>query len=622
MHVAVLTRPADPLSLRLHAESVCRELGALGTEVSRIPETGPLPAGCDLVWEPSLCMRRIPPILASSPVPVVGTVHGVKAFSLPLDELASDAAERRTLAELAVEVAEDWAWFGERAAAVVAVSEYAAGEAIAAFGLDRGRVRVVHHGLDPEVFTPEGERADAGRPYLLAVARVDPLKNVERLLAAYAGLPAETRPALVLVLPREDDEPAELAERWLADLPAGVAVIRDPLPQAELARWYRGALALVLVSLRETFGLPIVEAMACGCPVVASGTTGCAEVAGGAALLVDPRSVEEIRAAMARVAGDPEIRGALRARGLARAADFRWRRSAAELLRVFHAALPGQRPPRMRKLEVTTTAGCRVGCTFCPQKAFSGGYIRTGAARLMDWETFTACLAKIESGIGVSFGGMSEPFQNPLCTDMVLHAKARGHAVEIFTTLVGLDPDRLERLLEGLRLGEAPDDDRLYVHVPSVENFERIPLTPEHLGMLRRLLAASPSVEFHYHGSRPHDGLAELPFGDRLQYWAIHDRAHNETALMRRGRRKRGPLACIMNLEVNILLPNADVLICSQDFGAEEVIGNLRRDAPEALYESERFRRFQEAMADDRQEVMCRYCHFAVELDPPAAVPA
>jgi radical SAM protein with 4Fe4S-binding SPASM domain len=617
--LAVLSRPADPPSLRLHEENMCRELAALGVEVCPIPEEGPVPGGCDAVWEPGLCMRRIPPVLASAGVPVVGTVHGVKAFALPPEEVATGAEELRALRVLAAQVAGDWVWFRDTAAAVVGVSAYAAAEAAAAFDLPPERVHAVHHGVDPARFAPGGERMEIGRPYLLCVARLDPIKNLERLLAAYARLAEATRPALVLILPEEADEPPALAARFAGPLPDGVHLVREVLPQEALARWYRGALALVLPSLRETFGLPLVEAMACGCPVVTSDGTGCAEVAGDAALLVDPRSVDQIAAALACVAADADVRASLRTRGLERAAGFRWRRSAAELLRLIHAVLPPQRPPRMRKLEVTTTAGCRVACEFCPQKAFSRGYIRTGAVRTLAWETFTAALARISPEVGVSFGGMSEPFQNPRCTDMVLHATARGHEVEIFTTLVGLDPADLPRLLAGMRLDGGADDDRLYVHVPSVENFERIPITDGYLAMLRRFLDAGPSVAFHYHGSRPHEGLRDLPFGDRLHYWAIHDRAHNDIQHVVRGARKRGRLACIMNLEVNILLPNADVLICSQDFGAEHVIGNLGRQSPESLYEGEAFQRFQAAMADDAEESMCRHCHFAVELDPSPA---
>ncbi len=85
--------------------------------------------------------------------------------------------------------------------------------------------------------------------------------------------------------------------------------------------------------------MPILEAMACGCPVITSNATACAEVAGDAALLVNPRCVDEIADAMRRVITDPDLRMSLRARGLERAKAFTWRKSAEAHLKVFQDVL-------------------------------------------------------------------------------------------------------------------------------------------------------------------------------------------------------------------------------------------------------------------------------------------
>ena len=119
----------------------------------------------------------------------------------------------------------------------------------------------------------------------------------------------------------------------------GVHLISEMLPQSELAKWYCGAIANVAPSLHETFCMPMIEAMACGCPVITSTMTACPEVAGNAAFLVNPRSVAEIRRAMQRLLDDEALWKQLRQKGLARAQKFTWQKSAEKLLRIFQRVI-------------------------------------------------------------------------------------------------------------------------------------------------------------------------------------------------------------------------------------------------------------------------------------------
>ncbi len=95
-------------------------------------------------------------------------------------------------------------------------------------------------------------------------------------------------------------------------------------------------------SLHETFGLPILEAMACGCPVITSDVGACPEVAGDSALFVNPRSVDDITNAMKRLIEDDSLRQLLRQKGLARSQQFTWRKSADEHLKIFEKAVTGE----------------------------------------------------------------------------------------------------------------------------------------------------------------------------------------------------------------------------------------------------------------------------------------
>lgn len=332
LRLGVVTRADDPLSIRGYRECLLRELdGAAGGEVCAVPvEIGGdarLP-DVDVLWDPGLGMRRVPRELLRVDAAVVATVHGLRAFSLPLAEVAGGWLERRRTALTLARARRGWRRLRGRVAAVVCVSEFGREEAIAALGLPRDRVHAIHHGVDHAVFTPSGDAETRARPFFLMVTQYQPKKNVERALAASAQLAPDGPHELVVVAPGFPQRP----------VPAGVTVVRASLGPAELARLYRGAIGYLCPSLHETFGMPLLEAMACGCPVVTSDVTACPEVVGDAALLVDPREVGAIAGAMRRLLRDGGLRGELRRRGVERAGTFTWQRSSQRHLEVFRAA--------------------------------------------------------------------------------------------------------------------------------------------------------------------------------------------------------------------------------------------------------------------------------------------
>jgi glycosyltransferase involved in cell wall biosynthesis len=189
--------------------------------------------------------------------------------------------------------------------AVVAVSEFTKEEVVEAAGVPADRIRVVPNGVDP-IFTPS-ETASRG-DYVLAVGTLEPRKNLARALEAARSTGVELR--------------VVGARGWGGvDAPGWVGEVTD----AELAALYRGARCVLYPSLYEGFGLPVLEAMACGTPVVTSRGTAMEEIAGGAAVLVDPGSAASIAAGIAEA---DERREELVPLGFARAAEFTWERAA------------------------------------------------------------------------------------------------------------------------------------------------------------------------------------------------------------------------------------------------------------------------------------------------------
>jgi glycosyltransferase involved in cell wall biosynthesis len=333
MKIAVLTRRKDPFSFTIYRENIVEELSAFGIEMIPFGKTGPIPKGCDFIWDPGMAGRRAPhTIFKSIRKPLVITVHGAVASSMkwrevyknPLNALIGQLLKKRALAR--------WRWFREKISAVITVSEYGAQEVSHALNIPESNIYSIYHGVDHDIFHIYGERSNAERPYLLHVSQYQPKKNVNRIFVAYSLLPKSCDCDLIAILPNYRGKINS----------KGIKIIYEGFPSAELAKWYRGALGFVFPSLHETFGMPILEAMACGCPVITSNVTACPEVAGDAALLVNPRLVEDIANAMKRLIEDESLRQTLCQKGLVRAQQFTWRKSAEKHLKVFEGVISGK----------------------------------------------------------------------------------------------------------------------------------------------------------------------------------------------------------------------------------------------------------------------------------------
>ena len=206
----------------------------------------------------------------------------------------------------------------EKAARVAAVSRATADEAMRWFGVPASKIAIVPNGVD-EFFSPGDDVED---DYILFAGTLEPRKGIDDLIAAYDALP-EPRPRLVLAGDRG----------WKTRFETIGYVSREKLRDL-----YRRAKIFVYPSHAEGFGIPPLEAMACGAPVVATRVGAIPEFAGDAALLVDPGDRDGLRNAIARLLRDPALRRELRARGPERAKRYRWDTSAATMTRLLEDA--------------------------------------------------------------------------------------------------------------------------------------------------------------------------------------------------------------------------------------------------------------------------------------------
>jgi len=235
----------------------------------------------------------------------------------------------------------------ERARVILCVSRNVRDLVAETFKSSEGRLAVVYNGVG-EDFQPI-EPALARRtladnygivePYALFVGQLKARKNIARILEAFARFRLESRSELRLVLAgRRDWSSAgmdEVIDRWKL---RGQVIELGHLAHPDLAVLYSGARMLVFPSLWEGFGIPVIEAMACGTPVITSNNSCLPEIAGDAALLVDPYSVEAIAEAIYRLDTDAALRQTLREKGLQRARAFSWRRTAEQTLAAYRVA--------------------------------------------------------------------------------------------------------------------------------------------------------------------------------------------------------------------------------------------------------------------------------------------
>lgn len=214
-----------------------------------------------------------------------------------------------------------------RCAAIICVSEYTRTEFLAWSGMPSERVFTVYNGVSKD-FLRHDRGIEPGFPYVLYPGNRRPYKNLDRLLDAYAQskLPRE---GIRLVLTGEPD--AGLLKRAVQKGVNGMLHFAGAVTDEGMVGLYRNARMVAYVSLYEGFGLPILEGMAAGVPVMTSNRSSMPEVAGSAALLVNPTSIDDMTCGLERLCYDEILRSSLIDRGSARAAQFDWDKSAAQV---------------------------------------------------------------------------------------------------------------------------------------------------------------------------------------------------------------------------------------------------------------------------------------------------
>jgi len=275
-------------------------------------------------------------MLWSGPCPLVATIHDLAPFRVPKKYSPARMFYGRVVARR----------LAQRQDALIAISDNTASDIRRFFDVPSDRIHVIHNGLEHQRFFPGSrEQAQAEmahrhqlqKPFFLYIARLEhPGKNHVRLISAFNQFKSATGSDWQLVFGGSDWHGAEAIHAAAQQSPFASDIrMLGFVADEQLPDLYRAAEVFVYPSLYEGFGMPPVEAMACGCPVISSTRGSLGEVVGNAAAIVDPDNIDSISSVLGLLAGDAAVRERFRQAGLARAKQFDWNRTARETLSLY-----------------------------------------------------------------------------------------------------------------------------------------------------------------------------------------------------------------------------------------------------------------------------------------------
>jgi glycosyltransferase involved in cell wall biosynthesis len=274
-------------------------------------------------------------MLWRTPCPLVATIHDLAPFHVADKYDWKRMFYGRVIARR----------LAQRQNAIIAISANTGRDIQKFFGVPSEKIAVVYNGIEHERFFPGsafdakaaiGTGYDLNNPFFLYVARLEhPGKNHVRLVEAFDRFKKQTKSEWQLALAGSDWTGADVIHAAIKQSPFATDIrVLGFVSDAELPTLYRAADAFVYPSLYEGFGMPPIEAMACGCPVISSTRGALAEVVGEAASLINPEDIDDISSTLASMAGSLELRKTWRKAGLAQAKKFNWQRTAQETLAV------------------------------------------------------------------------------------------------------------------------------------------------------------------------------------------------------------------------------------------------------------------------------------------------
>jgi hypothetical protein len=262
-------------------------------------------------------------------------------------------------------------------------------------------------------------------------------------------------------------------------------------------------------------------------------------------------------------------------------------------------------------LEITTVIGCRINCRFCCQDTIVNAYSKMNKNYVMQFDDFKRCIDKAPADVGIHFCGLSEPFLNEHCANMMLYAHKNGHDCWFASTLVNMN------IIDCEAIWDIPFK-VILIHLPDADGNSYIPITKEYKHVLTIVIAlmkkSSGLRVFHCHGPLHPEILDIVQAADMPVSYRVHDRAGHERDEILEHRHIYGDIYCHHNghlFQYNMLLPDGSVVLCHCDCTMRYILGNLLHDNYESLFLSPVIKDLRSKSIAHDSDILCRTCQDA-----------
>lgn len=272
---------------------------------------------------------------------------------------------------------------------------------------------------------------------------------------------------------------------------------------------------------------------------------------------------------------------------------------------------------RLSDLDLTLVIGCKLNCRYCPQNLLVSQYFRENKERKrkLSFEDFKTAVDKLEEGATVGFVGLAEPFLNERCADMIVYAYEKGYKISLYTTLVGMTDEDLEKI-QNVKF------DRVVVHIPDKENNSKFIITDDFLHNLKMFHEKINVNYYSCHGSI-HPAVMNIIDQNKYAGLELQNRAGNLEIEGFDELNWRGKISCYRAWSSSAwsvsfmpeMLPDGTLLFCCQDYGLKHQIGNLVEQSWDEIQENAEYRKVLDGFKDDSIDTLCRKCSCAKPVD-------